>query len=212
MNVLLNIELEDRHVQQIGSVSADVEILQLPSEGEVLEAMPEVHVVLGGLNREMLTRGANLRWVQVTSAGVDSWLFPELVQSDVILTSAKGTVGVHLAEHAMALLLGLTRGIATAIRKPSWDQRMPIRNVSWELVDATMGIVGLGGTGRDLADRAHGFGMRVVAVDPEQVKLPESVEACWRMDRFHDLLEQSDVVAICAPLTRETEGMFDEQA
>ncbi len=212
MNVLLNIELDDRHARQIRRVSNDVEILQLPSEGEVLEAMPEVHAVLGGLNREMLTRGANLRRVQVASAGVDSWLFPEFVESDVIFTSAKGTVGVHLAEHAMALLLGLTRGIATAIRKPSWDQRMPIRNASWELVGATMGIVGLGGTGRDLADRAHGFGMRVVAVDPEQVKLPESVEACWRMDRFHDLLEQSDVVAICAPLTRETAGMFDEQA
>ncbi len=212
MSVLLNLKLDGRQVHQISSVSKDVEILQLRSEGEILEAMPEVHVVFGGLNDEMFARGTNLRWVQVASAGVDSMLFHEFVSSDVILTSAKGTVGVHLAEHSMALLLGLTRGIATAIRKPSWDQRMPIRNVAWELVGATMGIIGLGGTGRDLADRAHGFGMRIVAVDPEQVEVPESVDACWKMDRFHNLLEQSDVVAICAPLTDETEGMFDEQA
>ena len=75
-----------------------------------------------------------------------------------------------------------------------------------------MGIVGLGGTGRDLADRAQGFGMRIVAVDTEDVEVPDNVEACWKRDRFYDLLEHSDVVAICAPLTAETEGMFDEQA
>ena len=213
-NVLLNIDLQlvDRHVQQITAVSSDVELLQLQSEGEILEAMPDVHVVFGELSEDMFARGANLRWVQATGAGVDARLFTEFADSDIILTSAKGTVGVHLAEHAMALLLGLTRGIATAVRKPSWDQRMPIRNAAWELVGLTMGIVGLGGTGRDLADRAAGFGMRIVAVDPEDVEVPGHVEACWKMNRFHDLLEQSDVVAICAPLTAETEGLFDEQA
>ena len=75
-----------------------------------------------------------------------------------------------------------------------------------------MGIVGLGGTGRELAQRAGGFGMRIVAVDSEDLEVPHNVEACWKMDRFHELLEQSDVVAICAPLTAETEGMFDERA
>ena len=212
MNVLLNLDLDDRHVQQIRAVSEEVELLQLQSEGEVLEAMPDVHVVFGELSEDMFSRADELRWVQVTGAGVDSRLFREFVDSDVVFTSAKGIVGVHLAEHAMALLLGLTRGIATAVRKPSWDQRAPIREAAWELVGLTMGIVGLGGTGRDLADRANGFGMRIVAVDPEDVDVPSCVEACWKMDRFYDLLEQSDVVAICAPLTAETEGMFDREA
>ena len=212
MNVLLNLPLEDRHVEQIRAVSPDLELMQLGSEGEVLEAMPDVEVVFGELSDEMFYRGDKLRWVQVTGAGVDSRLFPDFVESDVVLTSAKGTVGVHLAEHAMALLLGLTRGIHTALRKMNWDQRMPIRNASWELVDRTMGIVGLGGTGRDLAGQAKGFGMRIIAVDPEDVELPDSVESCWKMDRFHDLLEQSDVVAVCAPLTPETEGMFGREA
>ena len=212
MNVLLNLDLDDQHIQQIKEVSGQIELMWLDSEGEILEAMPDVHVVFGELTRDMFTRGERLRWVQVTGAGVDARLFREFVESDVVLTSAKGTVGVHLAEHAMALLLGLTRGIATAVRKPSWDQRMPIRNKVWDLADLTMGIVGLGGTGRHLADLARCFGMRIIAVDPEEVEVPGSVEACWKMDRFHDLLEQSDVVAICAPLAPETEGMFDRDA
>ena len=212
MKVLLNLELTEASVDRIRAVSDDVELLHVESEGEALEVMPEVDVVFGELSHEMLRSAERLRWVQVTGAGVNSRLFTEFVESDVILTSAKGTVGVHLAEHAMALLLALTRGIVTAVRKPSWDQRMPIRNAAWELIDRTMGIVGLGGTGRALAARASGFGMRIIAVDPEDVDLPDSVEACWKMDRFHDLLGQSDVVAVCNPLTPETEGMFNRAA
>ena len=212
MNILLNLGLEDRQVQQIRAVSRDFELIHLQSQGEILEAMPDVQVVFGEMSKDMFFRGDQLRWVQVVGAGVDARLFPEFVESEVILTSAKGNVGVHLAEHAMALLLGLTRGIATAARKPGWDQQKSIRNAAWELVGLTMGIVGLGGTGRDLADRAKGFGMRIIAVDPEEVDVPDNVEVCRRMDRFYDLLQQSDVVAICAPLTAETVGMFDEQA
>ncbi len=216
MNILLNLRSEDgveaRHIEQIKAVSSDIDLLDLPSEGEVLEAMPDVDVVFGTLTPAMLERARRLRWVQATSAGVDSVLFPQFVESDVVLTSAKGIVGVHLADHAMALLLALTRGIATAIRNPRWDQRMPIRDVSWELEGLTMGIVGLGGTGRDLAVRAHAFGMRIVAVDPQSVEVPPQVEACKGMEAFDNLLEESDVVAVCAPLTPETEGMFDESA
>ena len=217
MNVLLNLRTEDsgveaRHVEQIRAVSSDVEVLDLTSEGEILEAMPDVDVVFGTFTPAMLERARRLRLVQVTSAGVDSVLFPQFVESDVVLASAKGIVGVHLADHAMALLLALTRGIHTAIRNPNWGQRMPIRDASWELEGKTMGIVGLGGTGRDLAVRAHGFGMRIVAVDPVAVEVPPQVEACRDMGGFDDLLEQSDVVAICAPLTPETENMFDGRA
>src|SRR5207244_3866666 len=81
-------------------------------------------------------------------AGVDSILSPELVESDVILASEKGEVGIHLAEHAFALLLALTRGVHTALREPDFRLREPIRREQRELWEQTMGIIGLGGTGR----------------------------------------------------------------
>ena len=85
---------------------------------------------------------------------------------------------------------------------------MPIRHASWELIDKTMGIVGLGGTGCAVAIRAHAFGMKIIAVDPEDVEVPDCVEACWKMDRFYDLLSASDIVVVCCPLTEETRGLF----
>ena len=150
--------------------------------------------------------------MQVLSAGVDGLLFPEFVKSDVILTSAKGFVGPHLADQTWALLLGLLRGIGRSVRERTWDNRMSIRHATWELSECTLGLVGLGGTGIDVARRAQGFDMRVIAVDPEAVAAPSFVHEVWKMDRFHELLSQSDVVSICAPLTPETHGMFDDAA
>ncbi|MCY3713540.1 MAG: D-2-hydroxyacid dehydrogenase [Gemmatimonadetes bacterium] len=212
MNVLIRMNLIEPLVEEIRQVDEKVRVIRVDSEEEALAVMPEIEVVCGEITRALFARRRKLAWIQSWGAGVDGLLYPELVESDVVLCSAKGYVGVHLADHAMALLLALTRGIHTAIRNPSWDPRWSIRDASWELVDRTMGIVGLGGTGRELARRAVAFGMRVVAVDPEDVEVPDEVEACWGMDRFHALLEQSDVVAVCAPLTAETEGLFDREA
>lgn len=212
MKILVTMDLAAELVEEIRGVAAEVEVVRVESAADGLEIMPEIEVVCGEIDREMFARREKLRWMQSWGAGVDGVLHPELVESDVVLCSAKGTVGVHLAEHAMALLLGLTRGIHTAVRHPSWDQRFPIRAVQWELIDRTLGIVGLGGTGRALAQRAGAFGMRIIAVDAVGVEELEEVEVCWGMERFGELLEQSDVVAVCAPLTAETEGLFDQEA
>ena len=212
MKVLANIDLTDSQVSRIQAVSDAVDVVRADSQGEALELMPEIDVVFGRFDHDMFLRGPRLKWVQVTSAGVDDMMYSDFVESGVVMTSAKGIVGVHLADHAMALLLALTRGIAWAVRHPSWDQREATRDMSWELLGSTMGIVGLGGTGREVAARALGFGMRVIAVDPMDVDLPGGVEYCRKMDGLYDLLEASDVVAICAPLTPETEGMFDRAA
>ena len=125
----------------------------------------------------------------------------------MVLASEKGEVGIHLAEHAFALLLTITRGIHTALRKPDYSLREPIRKEQWELHDQTLGIVGFGGTGRAVAQRALGFGMKVLAVDIDDVPGMANV-TLWKSDRLHDLLGQSDVVVICLPLTKATRHMF----
>ena len=163
MKVLINDRLDDHHVAQIRAAFGDIDLIIPASQGDALAVMPEIDIIFGGMSRDMFKRAERLKWVQTWGAGVDGMMYPEFVHSEVILTSAKGTVGVHLSEHAMALLLGLTRGIARAIRTSDWNERMPIRHASWELIDKTMGIVGLGGTGQDVAVRAHAFGMKIIA-------------------------------------------------
>ena len=167
----------------------------------------DADVLFGRVTPEIFTLNRRLRYYHCLGAGVDSVLSPELVESDVILASEKGEVGIHLAEHAFALLLGLTRGLHTALREPDFSLREPIRKQQRELWEQTMGIVGFGGTGRAVAQRALGFGMRVVAVDIEDVP-PEPGVELWKTDRLYDLLAVSDVVVIALPLTKATRHLF----
>jgi phosphoglycerate dehydrogenase-like enzyme len=167
----------------------------------------DADVLFGRVSADVWAQARRVRYYHSIGAGVDAILTPELIASDVLLASEKGQVGVHLAEHAFALLLGLTRGVHTAVRRPDWGLREPIRHEQRELFEQTMGIVGFGGTGRAVARRALGFGMRVLAVDIEDVP-PEPDVTLWRHDRLHDLLGESDVVVIGLPLTKATRHLF----
>ena len=168
----------------------------------------DADILFGRVAPDIFPLNRRLVYYHSIGAGVDAILTPELVESDVVLASEKGEVGIHLAEHAFALTLGLTRGLHTAIRTPDFALREPIRLEQRELYDLTMGIVGFGGTGREVAKRALGFGMRVLAVDIEDVPSLPGVTAVWKPDRIGELLGASDVVVICLPLTKATHHLF----
>jgi phosphoglycerate dehydrogenase-like enzyme len=168
----------------------------------------DTDVLFGRVSNDTFLLNRRLRYYHSIGAGVDAILSPDLVRSDVILASEKGGVGIHLAEHALALLLSLTRGLHTAIRQPDYALREPIRLQQRELYEATMGIVGFGGTGREVARRALAFGMRVLAVDIEDVPPEPGVEAIWKPDRLYEMLGRSDVVVIALPLTKATRHLF----
>ncbi len=168
----------------------------------------DAEVLFGRVLPEVYACNGRLRYYHALGAGVDSILSPELVLSDVILASEKGQVGVHLAEHAFGLLLGLTRGIHTALRDPDYRQREPIRLEQRELFEETMGILGFGGTGREVARRALAFGMRVLAIDIEHVPPEPGVAGIWKPERLPELLAAADVVVIALPLTKATRHLF----
>jgi phosphoglycerate dehydrogenase-like enzyme len=168
----------------------------------------DTDTIFGRVSNEVFALGKNVRYYHSIGAGVDAILTQELVESDVILASEKGEVGIHLAEHAMALLLAITRGLHTAIRKPDYTLREPIRREQWELYDKTLGIVGFGGTGHAVAQRAGAFGMHMLAVDIEDVPPALGVKEVWKTDRMPQLLGESDVVVICLPLTKATHHLF----
>lgn len=212
MKILINSKITSEQQHQIEEISDLIQIVTPNTSAETLQEIVDTDIVFGGFNRSLFENAQQLKWVQVWAAGVDGILFPEFVESDIILTSAKGFVGTHLADQAWGLILGLIRGIGRSVRERTWDNKTSIRNETWELGDRTLGIVGLGGTGIEVARRAQGFEMNVIAVDPETIDPPSFVHEVWKMDKLHELLARSDIVCICAPLTPETKGLFDDLA
>jgi phosphoglycerate dehydrogenase-like enzyme len=198
----------EQHARILAAAGKEAVLVEAKTPERQREEIVDADVLFGRVKPEIFTHARRLRYYHCLGAGVDAVLSPELVESDVIVASEKGEVGIHLAEHAFALLLALTRGVHTALREPDFRLREPIRKEQRELWEQTLGIVGFGGTGRAVARRALGFGMRVVAVDIEDVPPEPGVEAIWKPDRLYDLLGMSDVVVIGLPLTKATHHLF----
>lgn len=196
------------------TAGAEVRITVAKNAAEAANAMEDVEVILGTITPEMFARAKKLCWVHAITSGADSYLFPEMVRSEVLLTGDKGLVGTHLADHTFALLLSLTRRLAAAVKDAphSWKNRVAYRAEEFELEGCTMGIVGFGGTGRQIARRAKAFGMRCIAVDCDPVPPSEEVPQVWGSDRLDELLRTSDVVASGLPLAPQTRNLFDARA
>lgn len=165
----------------------------------------DVEVILGRFPAAVCAAAPNLRWIQSFSAGMDKFLFPEIIERDeVMISNVAGLYASQGAEHAWALLLALTRGITT-----SWDNQ---KQKKWgggsniELAGSTLGLVGLGGFGMEMAQRAQGYNMTILAVDPVRTEKPDFVSELKPTNRenLFSLLERSDVVMMACPLTQET--------
>jgi phosphoglycerate dehydrogenase-like enzyme len=179
------------------------------SREELLKEGGDATVLYGWLRKEDFSFFPKLRWLQSPSAGVEGQLYPALQESDIILTNAAGIHAPYCAEHAFALLLGLTRGIHRHVRnqiKRQWRVTPLIEIGGW-----TLGIIGMGGFGVHMAQRGKGLGMHVIAVDPYRADKPAVVDELVPIDRLPELLRQSDVLMIACPHTVETHHLINAE-
>jgi phosphoglycerate dehydrogenase-like enzyme len=166
------------------------------------------------VDRDVFPSASRLRWVQSPAVGVGSLMFPELLSSPVVITSARGIRARAIAEHVLGVTIALARKLPVAIRAQvahRWAQdelegaAVDVRT----LLGRRMGIVGLGAIGLELAKIAAPFGFRISAIRrrADQPK-PEGVEEVWPPDRLLDLLAASDVVVLAVPHTPETKRLI----
>jgi phosphoglycerate dehydrogenase-like enzyme len=154
-----------------------------------------------------------LRWVHTGSAGVRAALFPELVASDVVLTNSAGIHAPPMAETVLGIMLHFARGFDFAIRDQRagrWDQSAFSTTGSpmTELQDATLGIVGYGGVGRAIAQKARALGMHVVATRRTARASDDDTEVLSGRSGLERVLRDSDVVVVTVPATAQTTQMI----
>lgn len=168
------------------------------------------------LSAELLAKAPNLVWIAAMSAGVDRYMqMKPLVENDrIVLTNMRAVHGPAIADHSFAMLLQLTRNMefyADAQDEGQWaDRATPMPSTS--LHGKTMLVVGIGGIGTEIAQRAHGFGMRVIATRRSDAPAPEYVEHVGKPEDLLKMLPEADVVAVCVPLTAETKGLINDAA
>ena len=169
------------------------------------------------LRPEQFRAARNLRWIHAPTAAVHQFMFPELINSDVILTNSTEVHGPVVAEHVMALIFALAKKIPQAAllqerkawgQEAMWNHGQHLR----EIGGATLGLIGVGSIGRRVARMASALGMRVIAVREHVEKgIPEGVEAVFAPAELDKLLGQSDFVVIAVPLLSATEGLINRE-
>jgi phosphoglycerate dehydrogenase-like enzyme len=196
---------------RLQAAAPGAELVQCRDEAEAIERVTDADACYGFITPKVIRAGKSLKWVQQGSAGVETLMeIPELVQGDIILTNMQRAYGPEIADQAIAYLLAFTRCLTHYVRvQPSqeWSRSEP-GLVFDELMGKTMLIIGLGGIGTEIARRAFGFGMRVLATDPKVLERPLYVEELHKPSAFHKLLPRADVLASAVPLTKESRKMI----
>ncbi|MFT5367707.1 MAG: phosphoglycerate dehydrogenase-like enzyme [Candidatus Latescibacterota bacterium] len=190
-----------------------LEVFETYEESEARAQITDAEIFYGGsIDLETLQAAKALKWMQCGRAGMDNFFYPELRESNFILTNVRGIYSDVISDHVFAFVLSFARATHIFARRQheaSWSkENIPMIFLG----NTTMGIVGLGGIGLAVAQRANAFGMRVLAVDPSPKGTPDYVEQIFAPEDLNQMLGQSDFVAICVPHTDETTHMIDGTA
>ena len=210
--------VEDRLIKRIDDAwSSELNIINV-GQSDVAEALLDADYFCGHAKvpvdwDQVVARG-RLRWIQSSAAGMDWCLKPSTIQSNITITTAAGVLSDQVAEHGLALILAWGRNLRSfvydaRVQEGNPDYRKFKRKPTFDLVGKSVGIVGLGGVGRRFSEVVAPFAGRILAVDLYPENKPSQVDALWPADRLDDMLAESDVVFLSAPLNEETRGLFN---
>ncbi len=230
MKIVIHPAVEPERLAALQAVAPELEWLNASDADAALEAIEGADGFLGKITPKILAKADRLRWVQSFTASLEHYIFPELVDHPCTLTNMRGLFGDVIADQVMGYILCFARNLHIYIRQQVQHRYEPIggeegrvNNASGPgvvnamdratifLPGATLGVVGLGAIGAEIARRAMAFGIKVKAVDrfPERTHVPAGLESLTGLESLPELLAESDFVVIAAPHTPETERLFD---
>lgn len=167
------------------------------------------------LEPEMLEAAPRLRWLHVGGAGVERYDLGAIAARGIVMTNASGVSAPNMAEHALGMMIALTRRFPTLMRAQAarrWRDTDTHREVG-ELLGQTVLVVGVGDIGQEVARRAAAFGMRVHGVRRRgDAPPPEGFARVFSTTELAEALAGADHVVVTLPHTPQTRGLFDPEA
>jgi len=226
MHLVIHPPIEAERLTRIVETSQPMRVTNAAGEAEALACMGTADAFFGKITPALLEAATQLRWVQAPTASLEHYIFPELIEHPCVLTNMRGLFSDVIADQVFGYIICFARNLHRYIlqqREACWSPiggetaRVtfttgpgtinPIDRAHRHLADDTLGLVGLGAIGREIARRGLAFGMRVQAVDPFPREVPAGV-VVWPVERLPDLLAGSDFVVIAAPHTPQTEKLI----
>jgi phosphoglycerate dehydrogenase-like enzyme len=212
MLILCIHSLSEDEIAEVRTAAPGAKVVVSTEREEILRYAPEAEVIYSGhheFTEEIFKAAPHLKWVQVSSAGVERYLFPAFLESDVALTSSAGVFNVPIAETILAMMFAFTRRL-NVYRDRQREKQWRHAPTMEELDGKTVGIVGLGEIGGELARMVRGLNVRVIGIKRSVPDTPpEGVEWVRGMDSLLDLARESDHLVNTLPNTPATKGILD---
>lgn len=186
------------------------QIERASDEEDFQEKLPHAEVVYGHLTPDDVGRAERLRLLQIQSTGIEHAQHPELLASGVPVCGIAGLLAVSVAEHAVALLLALSRGLGP-LRDRQQERRWQVE-VGCEIHGLRACILGYGAIGVAIAERLRPFGLHLTAVDPAPRGGTDLVDAVQGLDALPATLAHSNILIITCPRTPSTHHLIDAAA
>ena len=218
--------VEPPRLARISEVATNFNVVNARDDSEAEREIVEAEAFFGKITPRLLAAAGRLKWVQAPTASLEHYLFPELVEHPAMLSNMRGLFSDVIADHVLGFVVCFARNFHVYLRRQferRWEPvggeaarsdflsdpgvASSIDRAHLHLADCTLGVVGAGNIGGEVARRSRAFGMRVLAVDPVAVSIPGVCDV-WRPERLHELLAESDFVVIAAPHTPETKQLF----
>lgn len=225
MKLVIHPPVDEARLARIRDAAGPMQVVNA-DDRTVATEIAEADAFFGKITRPLLKAARRLAWVQSPTASLEHYLFDELVAHPCILSNMRGLFSDVIADHVLGFVICFARHFHVYIRNQArgvWEAvggeagradfvsgpgvAGSIDRSHVHLADCTLGVVGAGAIGSEVARRSRAFGMTVLAVDPQSPSIPGVCEV-WPTGRLNDLLRQSDFVVIAAPHTPDSEKMF----
>lgn len=202
-------------VEKLRAVGSEVNVVPV-TETSVMNEISDADAFVGEITSAQVRAAKNLKWVAIMSAGVERVLFPkdgsdDLRRSNITLTNNKIVQGPEIADHALAMLLMLSRNLYVLYKNDQQQVWDPKSFHGIELRGKTAVVIGVGGVGSQIALRANAFGMTVIGVDPEDKPFLPFVDRIVKPDQLDQVIPLADVVFISVPDTPKSHKMIGER-
>ena len=187
------------------------QVSEIQEDLDTLLAQAEVIFTTLLIPDDLLSRAPRLKWIHSSGTGIDAFLATGIFEGNIMITNSRGIPAIPIAEHVLGFILMLAKNAACLLSNKQ-DRRWE-ECVALELRDRTVGMIGFGAIGKEIARLAKGIGMRVIATRKSVAKRESGtfgLDEVYPSSDFRQMLSESDFVVIAAPLTAETRGMIGE--
>lgn len=210
LNILVTLPAKPHHRELLEKAAPNARFTYLSPDKVTDDILATAEVVLGNLPPQAFKNAKSLKFLQLNSAGSDTYAAPGVLPEGTILANATGSYGLAISEYIMAVLLSLSKKLPLyrdQQRQNLWNDLGEVKPV----FGTTVMVIGLGDIGGEFAKRAKAMGAHVIGIRRKGTDKPDYVDELYLTEHIDEVIGRADTVVLCLPNTPATRNIMSRE-